>query len=69
VVPRNVRPKSLRQLLIKAEIAGCVITVSNSGHLKIVTPSGQIYFCAKSASDYRAERNVRSALRKYGVPI
>jgi hypothetical protein len=64
-----VKPKSLKQLLERAQDLGCVITLTRNHHMKIVTPSGQIYFCAQTASDSRTERNIRAGLRQRGVDL
>jgi hypothetical protein len=58
----------MRQLLTKAEKAGCTVELRRAGHWKVTTPNGPV-FCAASPSDSHALKNTKAELRRRGVDI
>jgi hypothetical protein len=59
---RLTNDKSLNALLKDAEQNGWVFTVT-SNHIKAKHPSGQTATIAKTPSDFRALKNIRSHLK------
>jgi hypothetical protein len=59
----------MRQLLTKAEKAGCTVELRRAGHWKVTTPGGQAVFCAASPSDSHALKNTKAELRRRGVDL
>ena len=65
---RGVTNRDVKKVIREAMRAGCEVSVTGGGHLRIDTPGGP-YFAAMTASDHRAAMNVRVALRRRGVDI
>lgn len=59
----------VRDLLKKAERAGCVVTMRKCGHYKIVTPERRTVFCSQTPSDHQALYNIARDLRRAGVNV
>lgn len=59
-------PKDLKVLMDQATTQGWVITKTNGGHFKWVSPIGKFFFSAQTPSDHRALQNVKKDLRLNG---
>lgn len=66
---RGVRPEALRRLYVKAEEAGCTVSLTEGGHVKVAGPEGGLTFGPLTASGGRATANVRSQIRRLGVAL
>ena len=67
-VPRGITPKDRRQVIQTAADDGCHVTITNGGHVRILTPKGP-YFTGTTGSDARSLRSLRVDLRRRGVNI
>lgn len=59
----------LRQLLRRAEAAGCEIHVRGSGHYAVRIPAGPLLFTSSTPGDRRGVLNFRAQLRRAGVAV
>jgi hypothetical protein len=59
-------PKDLTQLIKAAEHQGWEVTISNSGHLRWVSPTGGIVFSSRTPSDRRVIPRIKQDLRMRG---
>jgi hypothetical protein len=59
-------PKDLKVLMDDATSQGWVITKTNGGHFKWLSPLGMFFFSAQTPSDHRALKNIKRDLRMYG---
>lgn len=60
-------PGDLRGLLRLARKQRWNVEKTRGSHYRITSPSGEIYVAACSPSDWRAVKNVASALRAMGL--
>lgn len=67
-VLRGVTDKKVREVLRAAERAGCTLSWTGKGHIRVETPQG-VYFTGGTPSDHRAATRLRAGLRARGVPI
>lgn len=58
-----------RKLKEIAEEQGWVISIRTNNHLVWTSPTGAKVYTAATPSDYRAVRNIRRDLRKYGLRV
>jgi len=58
-----------RQLARIARKSGWKITLTRSGHIAWLPPSGELIITSGSPSDVRAFRNHRAALRRSGLRV
>lgn len=58
-----------RELFKIARRQGWAVEQTRKNHVKLTSPTGQIYFTGSTPSDYRAGRNLASDLRKLGLDI
>lgn len=54
----------MRKLFKEATAGGWVITDTGGNHFKLKHTTGPIVFVSRTASDYRAIRNVRADMRR-----
>lgn len=58
-----------RDLFDAAKRAGWSISKKRSGHLKLVSPNGDVVFTASTPSDWRGTMNLAAQLRKLGLEV
>lgn len=68
-VLNGVRPKDLRDLYLKAVDLGCDVEMSRGNHVKVRLPEGGSLCGPLTSSDRRGTLNLRSRLRRRGLPI
>jgi hypothetical protein len=61
--------KEQKQVLRRAEKAGCTIEKTAKGHVKVRCPNGQIIITAATPSDCRVQKNFIARLRREGVQV
>jgi hypothetical protein len=59
--------KELGELIADAEEQGWVVGRRTNGHLKWVSPKGEVVFSSSSPSDPRAVSNIKRDLFRYGL--
>lgn len=59
--------KDLLDLIRKAMAAGWEVKKTGGGHLKWVSPKGEVVFSPYSPSDYRGFKNMKAHLRRAGL--
>lgn len=64
---RDISKGPWRELAAYAISQGWVITRTNGGHLRWTSPDGQPVFSPATSSDWRAARNHRRDLERYGL--
>jgi len=62
----RLRNKDLSNLVRVASKQGWVITYTNGGHLRWVSPAGRTVFSSSTPSDRRSIKNIRKELRLRG---
>lgn len=64
------RLKEIKDLIREIERAGGVVTMTKGGHWKVVNPTTrQCLRMPATPSDHRSLLNIRSRLRKIGLPL
>jgi hypothetical protein len=61
--------KDLRPIVRTAEDAGWTVIKRKGGHLKWISPDGQITGSGATLSDQRAISNIKSRLRRLGLAV
>lgn len=61
--------KDLRRLLAAVEAQGFTVEMRKAGHVKVVAPTGEVFFTGSSPSDRRSILNFRSQLRRAGAVV
>lgn len=61
--------RDMQALLQRAKSMGCTITLTGSGHFKVLVPGGGVVFAPQTPSDWRSLMNVRRDLRQAGLDI
>lgn len=59
----------VRPLLRELLAAGCRVTKTARGHIRVTTPRGKMLVTAGTPSDWRAWRNFLADLRRAGVEL
>ena len=59
--------KDFRQFIRGLEAAGATFEVRRNGHGLITLPNGYRYFCARTPSDPRTQKNILATLRRNGL--
>lgn len=63
------KAKDLAVLQGQAEQQGWVVTKTNGGHLKWVSPTGNVFFSSTTPSDTQAVNQVRRDLKRRGFLV
>ena len=58
-----------RDLLKAARRAGWMIEKRRGGHLKLISPTGEVIFTASTPSDWRGTLNLAAHLRRLGLEV
>lgn len=67
---RKITNPEVRALVDQAIEHGCqLLGYDGRGHPRLLLPNGRKTSIPSSPSDWRSLRNVRSRLRRYGVPL
>jgi len=66
---RRATNPEVRELIRIAEANGCRVKPTGGQHFNVYTPSGQIINLPSTPSDHRSILNVRSQMKKAGVPV
>jgi len=61
--------KDQQAMVQLAKKLGCVVSYSGSGHIRIVTPGGESVYTSGTNPGGRALQNLKSRLRRAGVPV
>jgi hypothetical protein len=68
-VTKGITNREQRAVIRKAIQAGCTVTLTGSNHIRVRTPSGQVYFCSLTSGDRYVHRRIESALKNMGVDL
>lgn len=59
----------MRDLMRHAIEQGWTVEKARAGHLKWITPDGQLVVSGSTPSEYRGHRNLRAHLRRAGLRL
>lgn len=59
--------RDIDQVIAAIRAQGWMATLTNGGHWRLASPTGELVFCPSTPSDVRAIRNIRARLRRAGA--